>query len=81
MVEALQQHEDCERYHEGPPDLTDVLTVSVVMASYVSRPDDLELQFQDVTAFRHLGLDAGHCRDMLTASKDEIAQLRQALGA
>ncbi|MFO1376362.1 MAG: HDOD domain-containing protein [Steroidobacteraceae bacterium] len=81
MVEAIQQHEDGERDHEGPADLTDVLTVSVVMSSYVSRPDDLELRFQDVTAFRHLGLDADHCRDMLTASADEIAQLRQALGA
>jgi len=81
VVDAIQQHEDCQRDHEGPPDLTDVLTASVVMASYVGRPDDLELQLRDVTAFRHLDLDADHCRGLLTASGDEIAQLRQALGA
>jgi len=81
MVEAIQQHEDRGRVHEGAADLTDVLTVAVVMASCASRPDDLELHLRDVTAFRHLDLDTESSREILVTSEDEILQLRQALGA
>jgi HD-like signal output (HDOD) protein len=81
MAEAIQLHEDAERIHDGPPDLTDVLAVSVMMSSFAGRPEDLELQLYDVMAFRHLDLDAASSGEILAASADEIAQLRQALGA
>jgi HD-like signal output (HDOD) protein len=81
MVAAIQHHQDGARVHEGPPDLTDVLIVSVVLSSFASHLHDLELVVQDVTAFHHLGLDAASCQGILKASEDEIAQLRQALGA
>lgn len=80
MVEAIQQHEDHGRVHDGPPDLTDVLTAGVVLASCAHQPDDLDLHLHDVAAFRHLGLDAEGSRELLTTSQDEITQLRQALG-
>lgn len=81
MVEAVALHEDVERTHEGPPDLTDVLTVSVMVSSFAGQAADMELNLQDVTAFKQLGLDGTSCVEILTASEEEISQLRQALGA
>jgi HD-like signal output (HDOD) protein len=81
MVEAVELQEDVGRVRDGLPDLTDVLTVSVMMSSFAARTDDLELNLQEVTAFHRLGLDGASSREILAASADEIAQLRQALGA
>ncbi len=80
MVEAVASHEDVERVHEGTPDLTDVLTISVIMASFAGRPDDGELNLEGITAVQRLGLDAAACAEILTASEEEISQLRDALG-
>jgi HD-like signal output (HDOD) protein len=81
MVEAVALHEDTMRAHEGPPDLTDVLTVGAMMSSFGGLSADMELNLQNVTAFGQLGLDAATCTEILAASDDEISQLRQALGA
>jgi len=79
IAEAIGEHENIDR-QVGSPDVTDVLTVAVMMSGFVGHEADLELNMQGVKAFWRLGLDNEKCVHVLRECKDEIQALRTALG-
>lgn len=79
IAEAIGEHENIDR-QVGDPDVTDVLTVAVMMSGFVGHEADLELNMQGVKAFWRLGLDNEKCVTVLRECKDEIQALRSALG-
>lgn len=79
ISEAVAEHENIDRT-AGHPDVTDVLTVAVMMSGFAGHETDLELNMQGVKAFWRLELDNDKCVQILADCKDEIAALRSALG-
>ena len=79
IAEAVGEQENIERA-AGIPDVTDVLTVAVMMAGFVGHEADLELNMQGVKAFWRLGLDNEKCVLVMRECADEIKALRTALG-
>ena len=80
IADAVGEHEDVER-SVGYADLTDVLTVAVLAASYVGEEKpDLELNMQGVRAFGRLGMDNEKFTQVMRECVEEIGALRSALG-
>ena len=79
ISEAVAEHENIDR-SSGHPDVTDVLTVAVMMSGFAGHEADLELNMQGVKAFWRLELDNEKCVHIIEGCKDEIAALRTALG-
>jgi putative nucleotidyltransferase with HDIG domain len=79
ISEAIGEHENIDR-QTGQPDVTDVLTVAVMMSGFVGHETDLELNMQGVKAFWRLGLDNEKCVHVMRDCAEEIALLRTALG-
>lgn len=80
VCSAVNDHEDIAREHDGPADLTDLVTVAVMMAAYADHAEDLELNMQGIKAFHALGLDGAKSQLVMKEMADEIDALRQALG-
>jgi HD-like signal output (HDOD) protein len=80
VVVAVSNFEDLERSHTGPVDLTDVLTVGNLLASYKSHPESLELNMQDVAACKRMQIDPASYQQLIEESQAEIENLMQALG-
>ena len=80
IISAVSNYEDLERKHLGPPDLTDVLTVSHLLSAFKDHPDTLELNMHDVTACRRLQIDTSGYQQLIEESQHEIDALRDALG-
>jgi len=81
VVAAVYLHEDFEYSHEGDTDLTDVLLIANLMATYREHPDDIELNLQGVRSAHRIRLDAASFKKLLTESGSEIEALRSALGS
>lgn len=79
ISEAVGEHENIDR-HAGQPDVTDILTVAVMMSSFFGHDADLELNMQGVKAFWRLELDNEKCVHVMRDCAEEIALLRSALG-
>ncbi|HEX7115054.1 MAG TPA: HDOD domain-containing protein [Steroidobacter sp.] len=79
ISEAVGEHENIDRA-VGEPDVTDVLTVAVMMSAFVGHEADMELNMQGVKAFWRLGLDNAKCVHVMRDCAEEIAALRTALG-
>jgi len=79
IAEAIGEHENIDRT-VGYPDVTDVLTVAVMMAGFMGHETDLELNMQGVKAFWRLGLDNDKCVHVMRDCAEEISALRTALG-
>lgn len=79
LSDAIAEHESIDR-RVDQADVTDVLTVAVMMAGFVGHEADLELNMQGVKAFWRLGLDNDKCAHILNDCRDEITALRTALG-
>jgi len=79
IAEAIGEHENIDRT-VGYPDVTDVLTVAVMMAGFMGHEADLELNMQGVKAFWRLGLDNDKCVHVMRDCVEEISALRTALG-
>jgi HD-like signal output (HDOD) protein len=79
ISEAIGEHENIDRVNDKP-DVTDVLTVAVMMASFFGHEADLELNMQGVKSFWRLGLDNEKCVHVMRDCADEISALRTALG-
>lgn len=77
---AVHEHEHVYREHGGNADLTDVLLVGDLLASFHEWPDSLELNLQGVHAVTRLDLDRERLERVIAESASEIAALRQALG-
>jgi HD-like signal output (HDOD) protein len=80
IVLAVSEFEVLDREHRGPPDLSDVLTVGHLLASYRDYPETLELNMQGVGACKRLQLDAAAYAKLLGESAEEIAAVQLALG-
>ena len=64
IAEAIGEHENIERMDERR-DVTDVLTVAVMMAGFFGHEIDFELNMQGVKSFCRLGLDNAKCAHMM----------------
>jgi HD-like signal output (HDOD) protein len=80
IVEAVGNYEDIDRAHTGPTDLTDVLTVGYLLASYREHPESIELNMQGVAACTRMQLDRAGYDKLIQESGDEIAAVQAALG-
>jgi HD-like signal output (HDOD) protein len=80
VVQAVSEFEDLQRTHTGPTDLTDVLTVGHLLATYRDYPDTIELNMQGVAACTRMQLDRAAYDRLLSESATEIAAIQQALG-
>ena len=80
IVEAVANYEDIGRSHVGPTDLTDVLTVGFLMASYRDHPESVELNMQGVAACTRMQLDPAGYDNLIQESGEEIAAIEAALG-
>lgn len=81
VVNAVSDHEDITRDNRGTADLTDLITVAVMMAAYADHPADMELNMQGIRAFHRLGLDGEKAEAVMRETTEEINALRQALGS
>ncbi|AMN46631.1 hypothetical protein ACG33_05870 [Steroidobacter denitrificans] len=79
IAEAVGEHESVER-SVLQPDVTDVLSVAVMMSAFIDQEADLELNMQGVSAFWRLGLDNDKCVHIMRDGAEEISALRAALG-
>ena len=77
---AVSEYEDFERQNEGQVDLTDVLTVGYLLASFKEHPETIELNMHDVAACKRMGIDRASYEKLIDESEHEIDALRQALG-
>jgi HD-like signal output (HDOD) protein len=80
IVEAVANYEDIGRSHIGPTDLTDVLTVGFLLASYREHPESVELNMQGVAACARMQLDRAGYDKLIQESGEEIAAIQAALG-
>jgi len=80
IVAAVSEYEDFERENDGAADLTDVLTVGFLLASFKEHPETIELNMHDVAACKRLGIDHDSYEKLIEESEHEIEALRQALG-
>jgi HD-like signal output (HDOD) protein len=80
MAEAVGEQDDLERDDDVPPDLRDVIAVSILMASLASDPAALELTLHGVPAVRRLGLDETKTAAIMAESAAEVRALTEALG-
>ena len=79
IADAIAEHENIDR-DSMQPDVTDVLTVALMMSGFMGHETDLELNMQGVKAFWRLHLDNEKCVHIMRDCADEIAALRTALG-
>ena len=79
ISDAVGEHENIDRVNDKP-DVTDVLTVAVMMAGFFGHEADLELNMQGVKSFWRLGLDNDKCVHVMRDCAEEISALRTALG-
>jgi HD-like signal output (HDOD) protein len=80
VVDAVHLQEDLDYLHDGDIDLTDVLLIANLLATYRDHPEDIELNLQGVPAARRFRLDGAGFRQLLAESSTEIGALRAALG-
>ncbi|MHB8476573.1 MAG: HDOD domain-containing protein [Steroidobacteraceae bacterium] len=81
VVAAVHLHEDLEYRHEGEINLTDVLLIANLLATYREHPQDIELNLQGVPAARRIRLDGAGFTKLLVESSSEMGALRAALGS
>jgi HD-like signal output (HDOD) protein len=80
IVDAVANYEDIGRSHAGNTDLTDVLTVGFLMASYRDHPESVELNMQGVAACARMQLDRAGYDKLIQESGEEIDAMMAALG-
>ena len=81
IVEAVGNYEDIGRTHAGPTDLTDVLTVGYLLASYREHPGQHRAQHGRASRpARACSSTAPAYDKLIKESGDEIAAVQAALG-
>jgi|SRR5579864_189192 HD-like signal output (HDOD) protein len=80
IVTAVSEFEDHGREHDGAVDLTDVLTVSSMLAVFKQWPAEIELNLQDVRACARMHMDMAAYERLISESDTELDALHQALG-
>jgi len=80
MAQAVGDQADFSRTEDGPPDLTDVVAVAILMASHTEDSAGLEAALSGLGAIRRLGLDDAKTQAVMRESAAEVTALSQALG-
>jgi HD-like signal output (HDOD) protein len=80
MARAVGEQANFSRTDDGPPDLSDVIAISILMASHVADIPGLEAAMQDKGAAKRLGLDEAKLKAAMRESAAEVTALSQALG-
>ena len=80
MAKAVGEQADFSRTDDGPPDLSDVIAISILMASHVTDIPGLEIAMQNLGAAKRLRLDAEKLEAAMRESAAEVTALSQALG-
>jgi HD-like signal output (HDOD) protein len=81
IVSAVEHFEQLDRRNGGDADVTDVLTIADLLASYHGDALALEVQLSEAAASRRLGITQESVALVLQESADELASLNAALGA
>ena len=80
IIDAVRDHEDLQREVEGPPDLTDVLTIASLLTTFRAYPETLELNMQGVKAAERMKLDRKALDHLIEETSKDVAKLRLTLG-
>jgi HD-like signal output (HDOD) protein len=80
MAQAVGEQTDFTRVLEGPPDLSDVIAVSILMASHMADAPGLETALHELAAAKRLGLNEAKTSAVMRESAAEVSALSQALG-
>ncbi|HWX31366.1 MAG TPA: HDOD domain-containing protein [Steroidobacteraceae bacterium] len=80
MAKAVGEQADFSRTDDGPPDLSDVIAISILMASHVADIPGLEIAMRNLGAAKRLRLDGGKVAAAMRESAAEVTALSQALG-
>jgi HD-like signal output (HDOD) protein len=80
MARAVGDQADTSRTEEGPPDLTDVIAVAILMAQHGAHIPGLEIALHGRPAVKRLGLDDAKTLAVMRESAAEVTALSQALG-
>jgi HD-like signal output (HDOD) protein len=80
MAHAVGEQADFSRNEEGPPDLTDVIAVAILMATYGAEIPGLEVPLNDLGPAKRLSLDEQKIAAVINESAAEVKALSQALG-
>jgi HD-like signal output (HDOD) protein len=80
MARAIGEQSDLTRVVDGPPDLTDVVCVAILMASHSGDAGGLDLVLSDLGAAQRLGLNESKTLAVIRESDAEVTALSQALG-
>jgi len=81
MVKAVGDQADISRVEEGPPDLTDVIVVAILMAAHAADLRGLEAVLPEVGPARRLGLRTDQIEEVMHASAAEVNALSQAFSS
>lgn len=80
MAEAVGDQADFTRVHDGPPDLSDVIVVAILMAEHAGDVRKLASVLDGLPAAKRLGLNEEKTQAVMRESSAEVAALSQALG-
>jgi HD-like signal output (HDOD) protein len=80
MAQAVGDQADFSRTEDGPPDLTDVVAVAIIMASHTEDNAGLEAALSGLGATKRLGLDDEQTQAVMHESAAEVSALSEALG-
>ena len=81
MAKAVGEQADFSRTDEGPPDLSDVIAVAIIMAEHAADAPGLEAALQGLGATKRLRLDEEKTQAVMRESAAEVTALSQALGS
>ena len=80
MAEAVANQLDYEYGAKSPPDHSDILVASVILAAALRDAGARSVDIGAIKSFHRLSLAAGECREILRHTQHHIAALRSALG-
>ena len=81
MVAAVGEQDDHSRDEQVEPDLRDVISIAILLASYAEDSSGLEIALEGLPAKLRLGLDEKRTHIVMAQCADEVAALSNALGA
>jgi HD-like signal output (HDOD) protein len=76
---SIENYQNISREHDGPTDLTDVLTIANLLSGFLNEESDSEIQLSEIPASQHLTVSAGDIMTVLMESEEQVASLRRAL--
>jgi HD-like signal output (HDOD) protein len=80
MARAVGEQADFSRSEEGPPDLTDVIAVAILMDLHSADAPGLANVLKDLWPAKRLGLDEAKTLAVMQESAAEVSALSEALG-